>query len=318
MGYLSPNNVPNSPMQVAIQHGIPIGPLSKVYVVDPVNGASGNSGLSFESPLNTVEAAYALMTANRHDCLIQISGATADNPSAAITWSKDYTHWIGLSGDLPGVGQRARVVGTAALDLAQLVTFSGAGCIIKNLQFFNGADANSDSGAAIVSGSRNYFKNVFFAGMGHATPAARAGSYSLKVSSSENYFEDCTIGLDTIVRSAANSELMLTSGHSRNTFRSCRFVSISATAGKFLVSVDTTQDSRITSFEDCLFYNNSTNWGTQISNAFTIIGSGSTYYIDLARCRLVGPSGWSDVVTHLYSADPAPNAGFGVATTPTT
>ena len=70
-------------MQVAIQHGIPIGPLSKVYVVDPVNGASGNSGLSFESPLNTVEAAYALMTASRHDTFTQIAWRRTRKPRGA-------------------------------------------------------------------------------------------------------------------------------------------------------------------------------------------------------------------------------------------
>jgi len=57
--------------------------------------------------------------------VIALSGDTADNPSAAVAWDKDYTHLVGLSSDLPGLGQRTRVVGTAAIDLTQVVTFSG-------------------------------------------------------------------------------------------------------------------------------------------------------------------------------------------------
>ena len=69
---------------------------------------------------------------------------------------------------------------------------------------------------------------------------------------------------------------------------------------------------------ESLFYSLSVNWAAPIDNAFTIIGSGATYYVDLSRCRLVGVDGWSDVVTRIYISDPAPNAGAGVPTNPTT
>jgi len=298
--------------------GIPRGPKSKVYIVDPVNGSDNNRpGNSFQAPLLTLTQAEDMCVGDQHDAVLMISGDTADNPSTAINWDKDYTHLLGLSSDLPGIGQRCRVVGTAGNDLVQVVTFAGNGCVVKNIQLYNGADADVDSGAAIITGDRNHFKNVFFAGMGHATPGARAGSWSAKLTgAAENYFEDCTIGIDTILRAAANAELVMASS-SKNIFRRCRFMSYSETAGKFMVSLDNSA-AGLNSWEDCLFYNQSVNWAAPIDNAFTVIGSGATYYIDLSHCRLVGIDGWSDVVTRVYSPDPAPNAGQGIGTTPTT
>jgi len=297
--------------------GIPRGPLSKAYLVDPVNGSDSNPGTSWQAPLLTLTAAEALCVGDRHDTVLFLSGDTADNPAATIVWDKDYTHLIGLSSDLPGLGQRCRVVGTAAADLTSLITFSGNGCIVKNMQFYNGADADVNNTAATISGDRCHFKNVFFAGMQHATPAARAGSSSCSLSgAAENLFEDCTFGTDTIVRAAANAELVMATS-SKNTFRRCRFMAYSETAGKFLVSIDNTA-AGINFFEDCLFYSLSVNWAAPIDNAFTIIGSGATYYVDLNHCRLVGVDGWSDVVTHIYTSDPLPHASAGVPTNPTT
>jgi hypothetical protein len=296
--------------------GIPRGPKSDVFFVDPVNGSDSNPGRSFEAPLKTVAAAYAKCVGDQHDTVVMLSGDTADNPAAAINWSKDYTHLVGLSSDLPGVGQRARVVGTAALDLTQLITFAGNGCIARNLQFFNGGDADADAGAAIVSGHRNAFKNVFFAGMGHATPGARAGSYSLKVTGQENLFEDCAVGLDTILRAAANAELWLSTGSARNIFRRSRFLSYSETAAKVAVKID--DMDRWVEFEDCTFQNFSVNWATALSNVFGISAAATHQIILKGKNIAVGFTGWADVAAHVYSAEPAPNAGFGLGLNPTT
>ncbi len=303
-----------------VLNGIPRGPKSKVYIVDTVNGSDNNPGTSIKSPLASLEAAYALTVADQHDVVIMLAGDTGNALAAAITWSKDHTHLIGWSGNLPGMGQRVRVTGSTSTDLSVLVTFSGNGCIVRNVQFFNGGDADADAGAVIVSGSRNEFTNCFFAGMGHATPAARAGSYSLSVTGSENYFDKCTIGLDTIVRAAANSELLLSGV--RNEFHDCKFISDSVTSGKFLVAVDNSGgDLRYNYFSgECMFYNYSENWATGIANAFDMPAAGSTHYVILGpQCFLVGVGlGWADTVTHVYGAGAAPNAGFGVSLNPTT
>lgn len=301
-----------------VLNGIPRGPKSKIYFVDPVNGSDSNMGTSFKAPLKTITAAEALTVGDQHDCVVMLAGDTADNPATAIAWDKDYTHLVGLSGDLPGMGQRCRIVGTAALDLAQLVTFSGVGCIVRNIQFFNGGDATGALGAVIVSGGRNYFKNCFFAGMGHATPAGQAAGFSLTVSGAENYFEDCTIGLDTIVRTSTNAELIIS--NVRNRFRHCDIRKHSVTSGNFLVRIDNTLDLRDTIFDDCLFFCYTPNWASGSADVFDMPASGNTHYVILrGECQLVGVGlGWGDVVTHIYGAGPLPNVSMGVSTNPTT
>jgi hypothetical protein len=300
--------------------GIPRGPKSQVFLVDPVNGSDSNTGLSWLSPLKTVAAAYALTTDGNNDVVLMLGGATADAPAAGIVWRNNYTHLIGLSGDLPGVGQRCRITNTAANDLAVLFTLSGSGCIVKNIQFFDGKDKAEAGACVLVSGSRNYFENVFFAGMGDATagaPATVSTSYSLKVSGAENFFKNCTIGMDSVVRSDANAELIVS--NVRNWFQKCLFQSWSVTAGKFLVSLDNTLDLRWTMFEDCTFFNYSPNWATGITNAFHLPASGETFWVILkGNNQLVGTGmTWADNFTHIYSAEPTPGAGYGVSIAPT-
>jgi hypothetical protein len=149
--------------------------------------------------------------------------------------------------------------------------------------------------------------------MGHATPAARAGSYSLSVTGAENHFRDCWIGLDTITRAAANSELLMSG--SKNSFLHCTFASKSETAGKFAVTVS---GAGYNEWEDCIFYNQSVNWAQALTNAFQVTAS-ATHFIALrGQNQLIGYSGFGDVVTHMYTAAPVPAAGAGVSTQPTT
>jgi len=297
--------------------GIPRGPNSQAFVVDPANGNDGHTGLSFKDPLKSVTEAESRCVANRNDAVVMIGGPTADNPAAEIAWDKDFTHLVGLSTDLAGIGQRCRIVGTSALDLTPVVTFAATGCKVRNVQIYNGKDADTDSGAAVVSGSRNEFEHVLFAGMAHATPAARAGSYSLKLTGAENEFKRCAVGLDTIVRAAANAELWVSgAGAARNAFRTTRFLSASEEATKVLVKIDNMD--RWIEFEDCIFQNFSANWAVALSNAFSITAAATHQVIMRGLNQLVGVTGWADTVTHMYSAAPVSNAGFGVAVNPTT
>lgn len=292
----------------------------KWYYCDPTNGTAG-AGDSPENATNSLLEAYNLCRDGVNDGVIFIGGATSYQPTAAFTWSKSFTHLVGATNALPGMGQRARVVNAAANDLSVLFTLSGSGCLIANMQFFDGKDSAADGACVLVSGSRNHFVNCFVAGMGDATasgPATRAGSYGLKVSGAENCFSDCTIGLDTVERTAANSELIVAGA--RNRFVHCDFRANSTTAGKFLVQIDNSGgDLRDTIFDGCLFINYTTNWAAGINNAFDMPAAGNTHWVVLKDCALVGNSvGWADTVTRLYTADPAPNAGAGIAVAVTT
>jgi len=300
---------------VPVLTGVPFGPNSKAFFVDPANGLASNDGLTPQTAVKSVATAYAKTTSGNNDVVYMIGGASGDTLAATLAWSNDYTHLIGLSSPLPGVGQRCRIVGGATTDLTEVVTFSGDGCIVANVQIANYADANVDSGAMTVSGDRNVFYNCFIAGMGHATPAARAGSYSLKVTGSENLFERFSIGLDTVIRAAANAELSVSG--TRNRFWNGEILSYSDTAGKFAAIVAEGVD-RWVEFKDVLFHNFSGNWAQALTNALNVSAASTHYVILRGNCQFVGYTGIADTVTHVYGAGAAPNAGMFLSTNPTT
>lgn len=291
---------------------IPFGGSSVAYFVDPANGSASNDGRTPETAFASVATAYARTVSGQNDVIFFIGGATGDTLSEALTWSNSYTHLVGLSSPLPGVGQRCRVLGGATTDLTNVITVSGTGCIFINLQIANWADADADANALTVSGNRNAFINCMISGMGHATPAARAGSASLTVSGSENTFRNCYIGLDTIVRAAANAELVMSG--SKNSFWDCEFSSYSETAGKFLVTVS---GAGTNYWKRCLFHNMSVNWVNTLTDVFNVTASSTHYIILDPFCQSVGFTGWGNTVTHIYGSGPAPNAGYGISVNPT-
>lgn len=302
--------------------GALLGAGGRWYYCDPTNGTAGGDGLSAETACSDLKTVYDLCRDGRNDGVIFIGGATSYQPTVAFDWSKSFTHLVGATNGLSGMGQRARIVNAAANDLSILFTVSGSGNLIANIQFFDGKDSAADGACVLVSGSRNHFVNCFIAGMGSlvaSSPATRAGSYGCKVSGSENQFTDCTIGLDTVERTAANTELWVTGG--RNRFVHCDFRSFSTTAGKFLVVIDNAAgDIRDTIFDNCLFFNHSANWVTGISNAFDMPAGGGTHWVIMQGWNtLVGTgTGWADVVTNMRFTAPAPNAGAGISVAPTT
>jgi hypothetical protein len=190
--------------------------------------------------------------------VLALAGATADNPAAAVAWDKSYTHLIGVGSYLPGLGNRSRVVMKAATALTPVITFSGNGCIVKNMQFNQEKATGSASGVAIITGQRCLFENVFF-----MTPtSATAASYSAKISGGENAFVRCTFGQHTNVRSAASRNVWLHKGAGdchRNKFIDCEFLSWASGAGTAhtLVYTDVDIDVEVFTafFENCLFDN---------------------------------------------------------------
>lgn len=314
------DNISGIYKQLAVA-GIPVGKNSKVFFVDTVNGYDTNNGLSTDKPLKSVAAAEDKTVANRNDVVAMIGCATADAITTAITWDKSYTHLVGLSADLPGVGQRCRITNGGTATFPTLITISGNGCIFKNIQFWNGNSHASDSGAAIVTGSRCYFENVFFAGMGSSVAAARAGSYSLALSGAECTFKDCTIGLATQARAAANAELILSGECNREKFIGCEFVSWSVDTTKRLVSLTATAVPYTLIFESCAFSNlNSNNGAVGNLLAYAIADAATPHHwIEIRKSALfTGCTKVSDAPTKVLHSLPATNAAAGLGAVFTT
>lgn len=287
--------------------GIPRGPKSKYFIVDPINGSDSNPGTAFEAPLLTIKAAFDLCTANQNDAVLVVGGATGNALAAAFAWSKSYTHLIGLSADIPGVGQRVRITGSAALDLLYLIDFSASGCIVKNIQFFNGYDSTAAHGAVKVTADRLYFENCFFVGMGGCV--THTGSYDVSITSEENVFKRCTFGSHTMANGVANARVLIsgTSGGKENKFIQCEFFNWSTVTTTAMVRIanSVTTEGFIMQFEDCLFDN--LEGGATMANAIEDAATETHHQIILrGACQTVGITGISDQVTYVWTAAPVP------------
>jgi len=269
--------------------GVPFGKNSKVYFVDPANGSDGNDGLSPKTALAGLLAAYNKCVANQNDTVVYIGGSSSITLTAVLDWAKNYTHLVGVCAPTE-IGQRARIFQLSTLTAASpLITISATGCMFKNLYIFQGvADATSLINVS-VTGGRNYFENVHFAGGGHATQAVDGGA-SLKLDGAEeNTFVRCTFGVDTVDASNGCVGILFDGEAHRNMFRDCT-VRLRAKAGQtgvaFVEVADATGIDRDNTFIGCLFLNNS---ATGLTSGFAIpAGMGAPRKLLLKDCMLLG------------------------------
>ena len=245
-----------------------------VFYLDAANGSDNNDGKIPARAFKSLAAAEDALTANQNDVLYYLAGASNISLTSSLSWDKAYTHFIGIFAPVK-VAQRARIFSSGNFNT--LITVSGEGCVFKNLYFFQGSSTVGAVNNVVVSGERCYFENVHFAGMGHVTPAAQAGGNSLKLTGSENLFVDCSIGLDSVVRTT-NTELLIDGAAARNTFESCRFISHSETAAHTHVKFnDQLAADRYAIFKDCLFENFSINHAVKLDEVFDLPATASTF-----------------------------------------
>lgn len=279
-----------------------------VYV-KPSSGVDGNHGDSPYRARKSVKAALAIAQASTNSRIMLMAesntaASTTDYYSTSLLYNVDGTHLIGVNAG-PLHSQRSRIANKAGTDatvgtaLAALVTHSANGCYVENIEMFQGYGHANAVGCLHVSGDRNHFKGCHFAGMGIAASAGAAGGYSLKVSGSENFFEDCTIGLDTIARTTTNSEILFTAnattglGATRNHFRRCRIVSYctGSGSGHTWVKAATNTLDRATIFEDCVFINYaSIANGVAMTQGFSLAAGtgGPDGMVVLQKCLMIG------------------------------
>ncbi len=235
---------------------IPFGKNARYYFVDPVNGSDGNDGITPGSALAGLAAAYAKTVAGQQDTIFYIGGTSGMNLSETLTWAKDYTHLVGICAPTM-VAQRARIFQLSTFTGASpLLDITGSGCIFKNFYIFQGVDDNTSLINVQVTGGRNYFENVHFAGGGHATQAVDGGA-SLKLNGAEeNTFINCTIGVDTISAGTGMVGILFDGEAHRNIFKNCQVTLYAGHTGAAFVEVaDGMGIDRYTIFDNCLFLN---------------------------------------------------------------
>lgn len=297
--------------------GIRTLPLGTVYYVHSENPNANNQNMGTDPnfPMSTLLAAYNRTISGQNDVVVLVGQATGYALAAPLVWANNYTHLIGECAELGGMGQRCRVTGSDVLDLLNLVTFQGSGCIVKNVQFYNGADAAQNSGAVVVTGSRCRFEHCWFNGINNAAVVGiRADVYSLKIDggSAECYFESCAIGSDTLGRASTNAELWMLNKASKARFHKCLFLKFSTAATNFAANIDSALPIPIglVIFDDCIFSNRGL-----ATDVFNCPGAGELRII-IKDCISQGFTGWSNNLAVLWGAGAAPVNTFGLALNP--
>lgn len=284
--------------------GMPVGsgmlPLmggpGKVYFVDPANGSASNDGLSPDSALITVGAAYAKCVDKSGDTIYFLNdgNTTGSSREATIplTWSKDNVHLVGLCAPV-GISQRSRItpVSTAALTAAPVIDVTGNGNVFANLQIAHfGADTDSIGTQGVaVSGSRNYFHNVHIVGIVNAHTGDEATGVDLLIDGGqENLFVHCTIGVDTVARSTTNASVELTTAATRNVFEDCLFPMLADNAGALFVKADGSGDlDRFVLFKGCSFINAVESTGTSLTSACNVHNTAGGL-VAFQDCQIIG------------------------------
>ncbi len=273
----------------------------KWYFCDPTHGTANADGETPATANSSLLTCYNKTRDGYNDGVVFMGGATAWNPAAMLTWSNSYTHLIGTN-SMPGLGNRCRIVSQAATALTVPVTFSGSGCVIKNIQIYNEKAAGAAAGCAIITGSRNVFEDVFFM----SPVATDAASYSCKLGSAENTFVRCTFGQMTNPRTAASYGLWMhgVGNVSRNKFIKCEFLSwgYNADHTHVIFDADMAAVPIVTWFEDCLFDHIGTSLTEAINDNCTAAGH---QILLLGQCDVMNATAVGGTLTYMFVHDQA-------------
>ena len=219
-----------------------------IFFVNPGTGSDNNNG-QVGSPFKTLGMALSLATAGQNDIIYLMAHSntasqTTDYQTANLNWNKDLVHLIGVNGG-PFIGQRSRIApSTTSPSFANLFTLSANGCLIANIEFFQGAGTTNPSAASTcmtISGQRNHILNCQISGVGDDN-LDDSGSNDLTISGSENLIENCYIGLDTISRDTTVTGTILSGTNTRNEFRDCHFEAYTTTTAYKFLTVATGTD----------------------------------------------------------------------------
>jgi len=288
-----------------------------------LNPASDNLALPADGsqarPYTDIVSALGAAVAGNNDVILLVgdgtSAATA-RITANLDWNKDATHLIGVASPTL-YSQRARIAPTTTgTAFANFFTLSASGCVMQNVQFYQGFATGTTSQIAVtVTGSRNVFQNCHIAGMADDASAQSTGSRNLKLSGSENLFASCVVGVDTVARTVANASVEFSGGCQRNVFRQCEFPFYATNSGVLgVLGTGASCIDRQHGFEDCNFVNavkSGAGTGMAVLVSFTNAAPGGLLYFK--RCMTVGVTKFGDTngLACSYIDMPAVSASAG-------
>lgn len=233
------------------------------------------------------------MTGGRNDVLL----VSPDSHSlgASLTWNKNMTHMVGsYEGSLMNVRNRLGM----STAFTPMLTVSGYGNIFANIYTMHGTAAADYVGWAIT-GNRNRFYRCHFGGPMVAAQGGHASYEGITVDGSENVFEKCIIGTDTIGRDEVSPNVTLGAG-TLTIFRDCLFLCNLTDGDPIFVKVENTTGYTWALFERCTFMAFNSNYATAMTKAFDFTGGASCAMVFDGNCNFQNVSALSAAAEDQY------------------
>lgn len=263
----------------------------KEFWLDPVSGSDGYDGTVPTKAKKTLDAAYALMTANKNDVLYYVAASSGLTLTAAFDWSKAMTHFVGISSGTM-IGSRARIFSSTTTGMSPFITISGNGCRWQNIYVSHEVSDATGLIAVSITGDWCCLDNCQFVG-GNAAAAAINDMASLYLNGSANLtVTNCVFGAQSIpVVDGANVLRYGTTACGQNYFYNCFFHQM-ATAGQtaaYLVEcLSGASTDRWTLFDRCKFLV----WPTGIMATAFLLPAAGNGLLFLQDCVGYGFTAW--------------------------
>ena len=289
------------------------------YWVDSVNGSDSNRGKAWNDAKASIwgtNGGYSLLTADQHDVLHVIGGATAYAETAICTWAKDYTHMIAETNPIMS-GGRARITNTVTTATTGEWVISATGCHFSGLHFQWGASATGASLVGVaITGNRNSFVGCNFEGPINATIGAAVAQRMLTLTSvQDNWFYGCKFGQRTILATSATGAIVSFNGtnNTDNGFVDCIFTMYNSNTASAAINFvnNAMPDSGMTYFKGCAFHNHV---AANIADVIRFT-TGAHGLVHLDYCTLGGHGTllWmTNLKTTTFTTGPAGNTKGGV------
>lgn len=293
------------PSDLAGMVGLPS--VGEIFYIDAGSGSdTANAGKDANDAFASASQALSAMTADQDDVVI-IAGTNSTgrtSEAANIDWNKRRTHIIG-NGPLRKINPRNGISFAAAATTSPSFLVSEKDCSFTN---FSLAQFNDVNVLMNTTADYNSYSYMHFQGIGNATAGDDTAARSIVLTGAEeNEFVNCTIGLDTVTRSAANASLELTGSCPRNKFIGCDFPMFADSADALWIKADTGNCyERFLQLENCFFNNPDGSSSTTLTIGFDLSTTGNGD-INMLNCNWRGATDLTNNYTRLFTNSPTVN-----------
>lgn len=228
----------------------------------------------------------------QNDCVI----ITPESHSlaAALTISANGTHWVGAA--LGKMNVRSRI--GMSTTFTPMITVSGYGNSFHNLYTMHGTAAGDYVGWSIT-GARNAFYNVHFAGPMAAAQGGHASYEGVTIDGSENFFKDCVFGTDTIGRDETTPNITLGAG-TLTVFENCLFLCNLTDGDPNFIKAENTTGYTWALFKGCTFMAFNSNYATAMTKAIECTGGASCALVFDPMCVFQNVTALSDATDDVF------------------